>query len=169
MAETDDTTLFLLCGKIASGKSTCARDLAQRPSTVLIDMDRWMSILFPTENATVEDFVRLSARLRDAMQPHVVDILKSGTSVVLDFPANTVGWRTWMKGIISDAGVLHELHVFDVPDEVCKARLRKRNTSGDHAYTVDDETFDRIGRHFVLPTPDEGFNVIVHRDCAVPG
>ncbi|MGB5556829.1 MAG: ATP-binding protein [Paracoccaceae bacterium] len=169
MTSIDETTLYLLCGKIASGKSTCAKELSQRPSTVLIDMDQWMSILFPAENASVEDFVRLSARLRDAMQPLVVDILKSGTSVVLDFPANTVGWRIWMKGIISDAQVSHELHVFDVPDEVCKARLRHRNQSGDHACTVDETAFDLIGRHFVPPSPDEGFDVIVHRYQALPG
>ncbi|MGI1663573.1 AAA family ATPase [Palleronia sp. KMU-117] len=168
MADNGETTLYLLCGKIASGKSTWARALARRPSTVLIDMDRWMSILFPTENASVEDFVRLSARLRVAMQPLVVDILRSGPSVVLDFPANTVGWRAWMKGIVSEADVAHELHVFDVPDEVCKARLRRRNQSGDHAYVVDERTFDLIGRHFVPPSPDEGFNVIVHRSEALP-
>lgn len=165
----DQTALYLLCGKIASGKSTSAKELSQRPSTILIDMDQWMSILFPTENASVEDFVRLSARLRNALQPLVVDILKSGTSVVLDFPANTTRWRTWMKGIISDAQVSHELHVFQVPDEVCRARLRERNQSGDHAYTVDEAAFDLIGRHFVPPSPDEGFNVIIHRYQSFPG
>lgn len=165
----DETMLYMLCGKIASGKSTCARGLAQRPGTVLIDMDEWMSILYPTENASISDFVRLSARLRDAMRPLVVDILKSGTSVVLDFPANTVAWRSWMKGILSVAGVPHELHVFDVPDEICKARLRQRNASGDHAYTVDEAEFDFIARHFVLPSPDEGFDVIVHHGGDLPG
>jgi predicted kinase len=89
-----DIKLCLHWRKIASGKATCAKELSSRPSTVLIDMDRWMAILFPTENASVEDFVRLSKRLRDAMRPLVVDFLQSGTSVVSDFPANTVEW--WM-------------------------------------------------------------------------
>ena len=56
------TTLYLLCGKIAAGKSTLARRLAKRPATLLITMDDWMSILFPTENRTIDDFARLSAR-----------------------------------------------------------------------------------------------------------
>ena len=50
------TTLHLLCGKIAAGKSTLARRLARRPATLLVTMDNWMSILFPTENRTIEDF-----------------------------------------------------------------------------------------------------------------
>jgi hypothetical protein len=70
------TTLYLLCGKIAAGKSTLARRIAERPSTLLITMDHWMSILFPIENRTIEDFTRLSARLRAAMGPHLVDVIK---------------------------------------------------------------------------------------------
>ena len=91
------TTLYLICGKIASGKSTLARRLAERPATLLITMDHWMSLLFPTENRTIEDFVRLSARLRAAMGPHIVDILRQDLSVVLDFPVNTVILRSWMR------------------------------------------------------------------------
>jgi predicted kinase len=40
-------TLYLLCGKIAAGKSSLARQLAARPQTLLIEMDVWMSTLFP--------------------------------------------------------------------------------------------------------------------------
>jgi len=156
------TTLYLLCGKIAAGKSTLARHLAARPATLLITMDDWMSVLYPTENRTIEDFAQLSARLREAMGPHVVHILQQRLSVVLDFPANTVKWRAWMRSIISAANVAHELHVLDLPDAICKARLRQRNTSGEHQYEIDEATYDLFMSHFVLPTADEGFNVIIH-------
>ena len=156
------TTLYLLCGKIAAGKSTLARRLAERPATLLITMDHWMSILFPTENRTIEDFTRLSARLRAAMGPHVVDILRQDLSVVLDFPANTVSWRSWMRSLISEAHVAHELHVLDFPDAICKERLRKRNDGGEHPYQVTEETFVLFTSYFVPPGPDEGFNVVVH-------
>jgi predicted kinase len=156
------TTLYLLCGKIAAGKSTLARRLAERPATLLITMDHWMSSLFPTENRTIEDFGLLSARLRAAMGPHVVDILRQDLSVVLDFPANTVRWRSWMRSLISEADVAHELHVLDFPDGICKERLRQRNDSGEHPYQVSEETFDQFMAYFVPPGPDEGFNVVVH-------
>ncbi|HZO56740.1 MAG TPA: ATP-binding protein [Bryobacteraceae bacterium] len=156
------TTLYLLCGRIAAGKSTLARRLAARPATLLITMDDWMSILFPTENRTIEDFARLSTRLREAMGPHVVNILRQNLSVVLDFPANTVRWRSWMRSLIDEANVAHELHVLDVPDAICKERLRRRNAGGVHQYQVDDVTYDQFMSYFVVPTPDEGFNVIVH-------
>ena len=156
------TTLYLLCGKIAAGKSTLARRLAARPATLLITMDHWMSTLFPTENDTIYDFARLTARLRAAMGPHVVDILRQDLSVVLDFPANTVNWRRWMRSLITEANVAHELHFLDVSDAICKARLRQRNESGEHQYQVNEATYDLFMSHFSPPTPDEGFNVIVH-------
>ena len=75
----------------------CSCVKCRNPATLLITMDHWMSLLFPTENRTIEDFARLSARLRAAMGPHIVDILRQDLSVVLDFPANTVILRSWMR------------------------------------------------------------------------
>jgi predicted kinase len=163
MKAAGQSTLYLLCGRIAAGKSTLARKLATRPATVLISLDDWMSILYPTENRTIEDFARFTARLRDVMGPHVVEILGQGLSVVLDFPANTVKWRSWMRSLIDEAGVAHELHVLDTPDAICKERLRLRNESGKHPYQVDETTYDEFMSYFVPPAPSEGFNLIVHR------
>jgi predicted kinase len=110
-------TLYLLCGKIAAGKSTLANRLAARPATVLISEDHWNSNLFAGELRTIEDYSRYSRRLRNAMAPHVVALLKAGMSVVLDFPANTLTSRGWMRGIFEDANAAHELHFLDIPDE----------------------------------------------------
>jgi predicted kinase len=83
----------MLCGKIAAGKSTLADRLAEAPATVLIREDHWNACLFKDKMRTVEDYVRCSRRLRAAMGPHVVALLKAGLSVVLDFQANTVATR----------------------------------------------------------------------------
>ena len=112
---------------------------------------------------TIDDFARFSQRLRAAMEPHIVDILRQGLSVVLDFPANTVTWRKWMRSVITEADVAHELHVLDVSDTICRQRLRERNAAGEHPYQVDDATYDLFMSYFTLPGPDEDFNIIVHK------
>jgi predicted kinase len=157
-------TLYLVCGKIGSGKSTLARQLATRPATLLISEDHWNSTLWADELKTIEDYARLSTRLRAAMAPHIVDILKQGLSVVLDFAANTLKQRAWAKSVIEAARVPHELHVLDVPDAVCLQRLRERNASGTHEFHVTDAEFEQFTRHYLSPTTNEGFNVIVHRE-----
>jgi predicted kinase len=162
MNETHAPTLYLLCGKIAAGKSTLARRLAARPATLLISEDHWTSTLFADDLKTIEDYGRYSARLRAAMAPHIVDILRQGLSVVLDFPANTVRNRDWMRSLIARAGVAHELHHLDIPDAICRQRLRQRNASGEHAFQVSDAEYDQFTSYFVAPGPGEGFNVVVH-------
>ncbi|MBV9833590.1 MAG: ATP-binding protein [Alphaproteobacteria bacterium] len=156
------TTLYLVCGKIGAGKSTLAKQLASRPGTLLISEDHWTSHLFGDQLKTMDDYRRLSARLRTAMTPHIVAVLRAGLSVVLDFPANTPVQRGWMRGLIDEAQVAHELHLLDVPDAICLQRLRRRNASGEHPFQVSDVEFAQFTRHFVLPSPDEGFNVVVH-------
>ena len=162
MASPHVSTLHLLCGKIAAGKSTLARRLAARPATLLISEDHWTSNLFSGDLRTIDDYARCSARLRAAMGPHIVDILKHGLSIVLDFPANTVSSRSWMRSLIGQADAAHELHLLDVPDTICKHRLRERNQRGEHPFQVSEADYDLFTSYFVLPGPDEGFNVIVH-------
>jgi predicted kinase len=156
-------TLHMLCGKIAAGKSSLAAQLGAAPLTVIASEDHWLLHLFGSDMATVEDYVRCAAKLRAAMGPHVVALLKAGMSVVLDYPANTLASRAWMKGIADEAGVGHQLHWLDVPDEVCKARMRARNAAGAHEFAPSDEQFDQITACFVPPSAAEGLEIVVHR------
>lgn len=159
----NETTLHMLCGKIAAGKSTLAAQLSTQPGSVLVSEDHWLARLYPGEQETLADYLRNSARLRDAIAPHLIALLKTGVSVVLDFPANTRSSRLWMRNLFESAGTAHRLHYLDVSDADCKARLRGRNASGQHEFMVDDATFDLFTSHFVPPAPDEGFDVVVHR------
>lgn len=156
-------TLHMICGKIASGKSTLTARLGAKAQTVVISEDDWLKKLFADEMKGLADFVRCSGKLRDAMAPHIVSLLREGVSVVLDFQANTVESRAWMREIFEEAGTPHLLHVLDTPDEVCLARLKARNASGDHPFAPTEEDFYRISKHFRAPTPDEGFNILIHQ------
>ncbi|TAJ42680.1 MAG: ATP-binding protein [Reyranella sp.] len=159
---TSPPTLYLLCGKIAAGKSTLAKRLAARPATVLISEDHWNSTLFPDEIKTIDDYARYSSRVRAAMGPHVVALLKAGLSVVLDFQANTPAVRRWMRTLIDGSDAAHELHFLDIPDDTCKRRLRERNLRGEHPYQASDADYELFTRHFVPPSADERFNVIIY-------
>jgi predicted kinase len=152
-------TLYLVCGKPAAGKSTLCQRLAMRPMTVMINEDRWLSALFADQLATVPDYIERSARLRGVMGEHVITLLRTGVSVVLDFPANTPNLRRWMRSLFESAGAEHELHFLDVPDAVCKQRLQNRNAEGSHVFAPTDEHYDQVVRYFLAPSPDEGFKV----------
>lgn len=161
---TNETTLHLICGKIAAGKSSLAARLGSQPRTIVLSEDQWLAGLYRGEQTTLADYVRNAACLRTVIGPHVVALLRVGISVVLDFPANTQANRAWMRSLFETAGVGHQLHYLDVSDATCKARLHRRNAGGEHEFMVTDAQFDLITSHFLPPTADEGFNLIVHPD-----
>lgn len=158
---TNSPTLHLICGKIAAGKSTLAAKLAREPRTVLISEDEWLAALYPGEMHNLADYVRCTTRLRSVMQGHIEQLLRAGCSVVLDFPANTLSSRSWMKTIITNTQAAHCLHYLEVGDDECRHRLKRRNEEGSHQFTINEEEFNQITQYFVPPTVDEGFNVML--------
>lgn len=155
-------TLHLMCGKIASGKSTLTTQLGTFEQTVVIAEDVWLNALYSEDMSSISDYLQCMSKLRKIIGPHVVSLLNAGVSVVLDFQANTLESRKWMRGILDQTNAAHKLHVLDVPDEVCMARLHARNTQGDHPFAATEEQFLQISKHFVTPSPDEGFNIVLH-------
>ncbi|WP_342075578.1 ATP-binding protein [Yoonia sp. SS1-5] len=161
MAQTHPV-LHLLCGLIASGKSTLAAQLSAGPDTLLLSEDSWLKGLYVDELTSGADYLRYAARLRNVMGPHITTLLDMGISVVLDFPANTVGQRKWMREIIDDSGAAHQLHYLDTPAQVCLDRLRARNATGAHAFAATEAQFHQFAQHFAPPTADENFTIIRH-------
>lgn len=159
-AVSEKPTLHVLCGKIASGKSTLSAKLGTSPGTVIVSEDHWLAALYASEMQSLADYVRCSSKLRIAMKPHLVSLLNAGISVVLDFPANTRINREWMMRIIKESGANNCLHFLRVSDEVCKTRLRARNAEGTHDFAATDQQYEIITRYFSEPADDEGFNVI---------
>ena len=156
-----NATLYMLCGKIASGKSTLAAELGEKEKTIVISEDRWIEQLYPSEIRKLADYFQRSERLRKTLAPHIVGVLRAGVSVVLDFHANTVASRQWMRGMFEQGQASHELHFLDVSDAVCRARMHARRALG-LSYGLSDAEFDHVTSFFVAPQPSEGFNLIRH-------
>jgi len=156
-------TLYFICGKMAAGKSTYARGLARTKNAVLLVQDEFLGTLYPGEIHSIQDFVRCSARVRDALSLHIRDLLSRGVSVVLDFPGNTRAQRQWFRELFEGADVEHELHFIDASDELCKRQLRQKSEAlpAGSAWTTDGE-FDAITAYFQAPAEDEKFNVVRH-------
>ncbi|TVT85891.1 ATP-binding protein [Pseudomonas sp. H3(2019)] len=159
---TTTPTLHLMCGKIASGKSTLAKVLADNHAAILLSEDHWLSMLYPGEIRSVSDYVRCAHRIRGVLGPLVTNMLAAGVCVVLDFPANTVADREWLRTLADRAQTQHCLHYLDVDEETCRARLHARNAEGAHDFAATDAEFDLITRYFSIPGEEEGLVVVAH-------
>jgi predicted kinase len=155
--------LIFLCGKMAAGKSTLARDLARRQNAILLVQDEFLDHLYADEITDIPAFVKCSSRLKNALAPHVCALLSKGISVVLDFPGNTRVQRAWFRDIFERAKVEHELHFVDASDALCKSQLKDRtkHLPAGTPWTTDAE-FEAITVYFQPPSEDEGFNVVRH-------
>ena len=76
MRSAGEPTLHVLCGKLASGKTTLARQIAAESDAILFCEDSWLSRLFPVEIVSFADYLSRSARFRRAIAPHVQDLVR---------------------------------------------------------------------------------------------
>jgi predicted kinase len=159
----ESAKLIFVCGKMAAGKTTLARDLAGRENAVLLVQDDFLAALFPGEITDTQAFVERYSRLKNALTPHICALLSKGISVVLDFAAATKAQRVWFRELIEATKVAHELHFVDASDALCKSQLRNRS-KGLPAGTpwTTDADFEAINVYFQPPTEDERFNVVRH-------
>jgi predicted kinase len=157
--------LLFMCGKMAAGKSTLSRSLAESERGVLLVQDDLLGSLYPGEFVDFSAFLKYSARLRATLKPHIVTLLSLGMTVVMDFPANTRRSRAWFREILECVDADHELHLIVASDDLCKRQLKQRSRDlnlapGDKWTTESD--FDEVTSYFEPPVTDEQFNVIRH-------
>lgn len=154
--------LTFFCGKMGAGKTTKSREISHERNAVLLSEDEWLSSIYPNTINSLEDYIEYSGRLKPQMKKLVQSILVSGSNVVMDFPANTVPQRGWFKSIFSEIQAPHELIYIDQSNEICLEKIAKRRIEQPlRAATDTEDMFDLVTKHFVAPTPDEGFNTTV--------
>jgi predicted kinase len=160
-------TLILFSGKMGAGKSTKSRQVSRDRNAVLISEDEWLSALYPNLITSFEDYLQYSSLLKPLVKAHVVNVLKTGTDVVMDFPANTVNQRKWFKELISEANAPNELIYLNVSNEICLKQIEKRRVEHPERAIFDTESmFKDVTRYFQEPEQSEGFNIhVVERNA----
>lgn len=148
--------LTFFCGKMGAGKSTMAAEIAAKEKALLISEDEWLSTLFPGEIRTLADYATRSKRIRPLAQSVTQKSLMNGQDVVMDFPANTLSQRRWLKSLAADISCKHRLIYIDVSDDVCLARIRQRVERDPTRQATDTEQmFHALSCHFLPPQQEE--------------
>jgi predicted kinase len=158
-------TLHFISGRLAAGKTTHARQLADDHHAVLISEDVWLSKL-SDGISSFDDYLKWSRRCRSVMGPLIMDMLKAGVSVVLDFAGNRIDERAWARNLSEAAGSPHILHFLDVDEEQCLSRLLVRNDrkpEGLYFASTSEAEFRAICKYFQVPSPEEGLNINTYR------
>ena len=154
-------TLTFFCGKMGSGKSTKAREIAQKNNAVLLSEDEWLASVYPNKISSLNDYIEYSNLLNPQIKKLVQSMLSSGTNVVMDFPANTLSQRDWFRSIFSEIEAPHNLIYIDLPNADCLKQIEKRRKEQPERSATDTpDMFEQVTKYFMAPIPDEGFNLI---------
>jgi len=140
------STVHLICGPVGAGKTTFGRTFAADRRALFFCLDEWMATLFMMEAPTpltLEWALPRTQRCEQQIWSIARQTLGLGTDVVLELGFFKRDQRARARALADAAGVAVELHLLDVPREVRRERVRRRN-QGSATYTieVDDAMFD---------------------------
>jgi predicted kinase len=103
-----------------------ARELGRSLPAIVVCEDEWISAL-GFEIRSLEDYLDASGRFQKVIGSLVPDLLRHGVSVVLDFAANTVRRRAWVRSLFEAAGADHVLYWIEASDAECLSNIHRRN------------------------------------------
>ena len=116
---------------------------------------------YPKQINDFDDYLKFSTLIKPFIKSHVQNILKTGTQVVMDFPANTSRQRAWFKQLCDEINCAHELIFLDLSDDDCLAQLAKRRVEQPERAKFDNEAvFKHVTQFFEAPLASEGLNVV---------
>ncbi len=141
--------MFLVCGMPGSGKSTLARRLAAEHAALHLDPDAWIIELGLDPHDPL-----LRARFEALQWDQAQDLLRLGTSVVIENASWTRANRDRRLATARELGARAELHVLDVPLEERWRRIVRRNDVPG-AVRIDREQLERFERAWQAPSEDE--------------
>ncbi len=155
-------TLYFLIGKMGAGKSTFSRKISAELGAVLISEDDWLNTLYPGEINNFDDFLVRHRKLLNLLQTHVEQILTSGSSVIMDFPANTIDSRQWYVNLAKNASAAHQAIYLKASDEKCLMQIANRRIEQpDRAKFDTPETFAMVNQYFEEPLESEHLILLV--------
>ncbi|UII56379.1 ATP-binding protein [Cytobacillus spongiae] len=154
-------TLYFFCGKMGAGKSTRSKQWAIDKHAVLLSEDEWLESLYPHQITTFEDYLKFSGQIKPLVKKHVQSILRVGTNVVMDFPANTQKLRKWFLDMASEVNADHQLIFLNVKNEQCLRQIAQRRKEQPERAAFDTEAvFQHVSKFFEAPEASEELNIV---------
>lgn len=149
--------VFLICGKICSGKGFYTRQLKEKEHAVVLSCDEIENDLFHHDLGGRRDAI--SADIKAYLHKKAVDIARAGCNVILDWGFWSRKERADVSAYYKNADIDFEWHYIDISDADWAKNMEARNAAvaaGETTdYAVDSGLLQKILTLFEAPTPDE--------------
>ena len=143
----------LICGKLCSGKTTYAHKLRRERHAVLLSCDEITLALTGLDAGAAVDGI--AARTQAYLFDKAAEIVSDGIGVILDWGFWTRESRARAKDFFSLRDIPYTFVYLDVPDDIHRARIAKRNAAVEAgevlAYYVDEGLARKFASKFEVP------------------
>jgi len=164
------STVHLICGKICSGKSYYAQELAKQENAVVLSVDELSLSILPMYLGDQHDAAM--AKVRGYLHKRAEDILRTGTDVILEWGFWTRPDREATEEMYAGKGFDVRWHYIEASDEILRKSIEARNVQvlegKDLSYFVDEGLFEKMKSRFEEPGPDErreNWTVVVRKNA----
>lgn len=151
------STLYIIQGFIASGKSTFSKKLSLEAKAVHLNPDEWVAKLYEKEfyiNNWNECFDNVLKKLWDDAKNY----LNNGIDVVFDMGFWKKKDRDYARKIALECEAICKHYYLNVPEEILKERII--STRSKEWAKIHLENFDKNKKQFEEPFKEEGAIVI---------
>ncbi len=151
------TKVFLICGKICSGKTVYAEQLRIKHKAILLSVDEIMLSIFGLYTGSLHD--EYTKSIKEMLLKKTLEIIEVHVSVILDWGFWTKKEREYVRNYFKDHHIEYEFYYIDIPNEEWKKRIEQRNylvqTKEIQAYFVDENLLNKTNRLFEIPDQNE--------------
>jgi len=149
--------VILICGKICSGKTTYAKNIAKNIDAIILSADELMLSLFGQHLGEKHD--EIAEKTENYLYKKSVELISNGLNVILDWGFWTKEKRLFATEYYTRMGIKAEWHYIEIDDTTWKKYLEKRNNAIENneqeSYYIDENITKKFLNMFEEPKPDE--------------
>lgn len=150
--------VFLICGKICSGKTYYANQLKEKYNAVILSTDEMTFDLINNEQGEFYDSFSRKANLY--LRKKAAEIAEAGANVILDWGFWTREDRIDISTYLQSCDISYEWHYIDVDDDTWNRNIEERNKrieegNGGSDFYVDEGLLNKLLSMFEAPDRDE--------------
>lgn len=156
-------TVYLIIGKVCSGKTTFARDISKIHRAVILSCDELLLTLH--SYSTSFDFDAEIKQVKKYLFDLTTNLTNVGTNIVLDWGFWEAKERDNIDSLLSEKGIPHEWHYMLPNDNLRKEYIRTRNAkTSPIEFYIDSGLLKKCDEKFDVPTVTElkEKKVIIH-------
>ncbi len=150
--------IYLICGKICSGKTYYAKQLKEKYNAVILSTDEATFDLINNEQG--EFYNVFAARVNNYLKKKAAEIALAGANVILDWGFWTKKDRADISAYFAEMNIPFEWHYIDIDIETWQRNIAERNAkiksgNGGSDFYVDEGLLNKVNTIFEVPEQSE--------------